>query len=475
MLFHEFSQVLGIQNILLDRLQDTVIPSLEIHTNFLKKHSIYFHWKVGQENLSLIDIAVKKGAIVLTSERGYANSSNPQIIYISSVRKVLTHLAKMQREKFKGQVIAVTGSVGKSSVKNMLSQVLSMKYQTLSTYGNENAWLGIYCTLANIELDTEYVVLETGASGPNTLSVPIQLVQPTISILLDVNFSHQEKYNNFKELVLEKASIIDALQSGGKLVISNQVFQQLKAFNYTFRKDITIDIVGTQADHDANFKIDNIFVDHKKVVANIYTTQSEKITVTQPNKANAINAIYSWVVLKTLGMELNQFNALIAFYKSLPRRFERIRVCNQQGKIFELIDDAYNTSPASALNAFQSIEYRAVKRKFLVFGDMLELGEESRTLHQVLLNDISLKQFDQIILVGPISQACNLLYQVNRVESIEDAFHLLKHLIVDGDLILLKASNGMNFYQLRKLLEAQAVHIQSATDWFIEDEFPLKM
>lgn len=452
---------------------DVEITSFEIYTSYLKKNSIYFLWHIGENAQRPLEIALKKGAYVVTSEKKYKDSTDPHIIYVNSVRNSLKTLAMYQRTHYKGHIIAVTGSVGKSSVKNMLSQILSMRYSTLYTLGNENAWLGIYCTLANIKDNTKFVVLETGASGPGSLSIPIQVVKPTISILLDVNFSHQEKYVNFTELLLEKASIIDNLSANGWLVISNQTYKKLYNINYNFRKDIKLITVDTQIDSDAFYKINNIELNLKNTTADIYSDSVEKIILDQANSANAINGTYAWVVMKQLGMSLDQFNSLIQFYKPLPRRFERLRVCSINGNIFELIDDAYNASPISALNAINSIQIRKSRRKILVFGDMLELGNRTLELHQNLFNQPIFSQFDKILLIGEVSHKCTLPFNADFVKNISEAYDLLQYFIEDGDLILLKASNSMNLYQLRKLLESNAIHVTQALSWFIENEYPI--
>lgn len=467
-----FFKINKLENLLDSRQLDVEIPSFEIYPAYLKKNSIYFLWLSGDDAHQSLALALRKGAYVVTSEIIYKNNQNPKIIYVKSVRQNLKQLAEYQREHFNGEVIAITGSVGKSSVKNMLSQVLAMKHMTISTLGNENAWLGIYCTLANIRSETKYVVLETGASCPRSLSVPIQVVKPTISVLLDVNYSHQEKYNSFKELLAEKASVIDALVENGKLFIAFNVAQKLNEQGYVFRKDISMTTIGDSDHPQIDYKILNIDIDKKKAITNIFSETAEQIILSQPDRANAINSVYTWAVLKSLGMSLHQFNALIPFYKPLPRRFERLRICNQKEVVFELIDDAYNSSPISVLSALQSLEKRQTRRKILVFGDMLELGESTQELHQAIFDDSTFDQFERIILVGSVSHLCQTRFKADHIQSIKEAYEVLKDYILNGDLILLKASNGMNFYQLRKLFESEAIHTSSLTQWNIEDEYP---
>lgn len=448
------------------------IASFDIYVAALKKNSVYFHWKIGKENLYLIDMAIAKGAYVITSEKNYQNEIHQKILYVPSVRTALRRIAIAQRQKFKGEVIAVTGSVGKSSVKNMLADVLQMTCVTIYTMGNENAFLGIFCALCNITDQTQYVVLETGASGPKSLSLPIQVVKPTISILLDVNWSHQEKYQNFAELLKEKASIINALDLNGKLIIHEGVLQQLKKIQFEIRPDILVRTVSEQKNRQADYQILNIDLKKGATDVQIQADHLQTIHLNQSNYANGINAVYSWAICEILGVKLAQFNSLIAFYKPLPRRFERIRVCDEKLRIYELIDDAYNASPISTISLMQSLSIRQVKRKILVLGDMLELGEDSHVLHQEVMQHQSLEQFDQVLVVGEIYKQTKLPAQVRYFESLDDLTIYLQDTIRTGDLVALKASNGMNFFKLRRTLEKDAVHLASSITWFIEDEFP---
>lgn len=469
----DFFQIIQFENTLENRKEIVDIVSFEMYPAYIKKNSVYFHWVVGKDSKRILELALQKGAYVVTSDTGYKNSLNPQIIYVGSVSRALKALALYQRKNYQGEVIAITGSIGKSSVKNMLSQVLAMKHVTLSTIGNENAWLGIYCTLSNIRPDTQYIVLETGASGPKSLSVPIQVVKPTIAVLLDVNFSHQEKYASFEDLLLEKASIIDSLVENGRLFISYNTYQQLLQHNYCFRADIKIHTIAEASDQQVDFKIENIHIDIHATTITVHSDLMENISLQQSNTANAINAVYSWAVLKSIGMPLNQFNSLIRFYKPLPRRFERLRICQKNGQVFELIDDAYNSSPLSALSAIQSLEIRKPRRKILVFADMLELGEKSFELHQALFEESTFKQFDHIVILGEISQSCQLPFKATHAGSIDEILEILTQQILSGDLLLLKGSNGMNLFLLRKKLEALAIHVSSSNFWCIEDEYSL--
>ena len=138
---------------------NTKVSHFWIYTETLKKDSIYFHWKSGGKNDVLIDIALKKGAFVFTSDkRIILENKNPKIIYVTSVRRTIESIAKYKRNNFEGDVISITGSVGKSSVKNMLSSLLGMNAKTLCTLCNENTWLGTGAILCNIDAKTKYIV-----------------------------------------------------------------------------------------------------------------------------------------------------------------------------------------------------------------------------------------------------------------------------------------------------------------------------
>lgn len=456
--------------------QDLYLTDLEckvkhfaIYTEHLKKDSLYFHWHVKEQDDYLVKKALARNAFVVTSDKRFLKLKHPRIILTSSVRLALENLALYKRKYFQGKVIAITGSVGKSSVKNILASVLEMDHRIVYTLGNENAWLGIYCTLCNIQNETAFVILETGASGPNSLAKPIKVVRPNISVLLDVNFSHQEKYPNFQSLLHEKASIIDVLTEHDSLIISAHTYQKLLDIDYKGIIQNQVYKVGQR--EDSTVYIKEMKINPKESEVQLYIDGVCSILkIKQSNYANLMNACYAFAVLKLLGFTEQKFNALIPFYKPLPRRYERLRICTHFGKIIELIDDAYNASPSSSLSLLSSLEMRYVKRKILVFGDMLELGQKSMELHQQVFQTGNFDQFAYVVLLGEFSHFAELNVPMYKAANIEDAYLFLQNFIESGDLIILKASNKMKLFELRKRLESNAINIASLDSWYIEDE-----
>ncbi|MCH7315987.1 Mur ligase family protein [Acinetobacter sp. ANC 3882] len=466
----EIMKISRITSYLDEEYHNKKIINFSIYTDGLAVDHLYFHWKTGSENLHLIDKALKKGAFVITSDPKYKNieSKRSKIIHVPSVKKILLALASYKRSIFTGDVIVVTGSVGKSSVKNMLSKMLSMNSHVIHTIGNENAWLGIYCTLCNIKKTTQYVVLETGASGVGSLSVPIKVVSPTISILLDINFSHQEKYPTLTDLLLEKSSVIDALKPGGRLVVSTRTFNMLKKIDYRIRNDINIVKVG---EDDADIKILKFSLEKKESSVDIYFYNNLiTLKIPQGNNADLINAVYVYAVLNGFDFNFSKFNALSNFYAPLPRRFDRNRVGYKHNLTFELIDDAYNSSPISVQSLLESISIRKVKNKVLILGDMLELGADSQKIHQSILDNPLLNQFNKIILIGDILFKCVKSKKMESFLNVDDFIPYIDSNFSDGSLIVLKASNAINLYKLHSHIKREAISFEKNINWFVEDE-----
>lgn len=445
------------------------ISKFSIHVDNLSTNDLYFHWRVGKESLLFIDKALKKGAFVITSEEKYKKIEleGGKIIYVPSVKKILLKLAQYKRSVFDGEVVAITGSVGKSSIKNMLSMILSMNAHVIYTVGNENAWLGIYCALCNINQKTKYVVLETGASGLGTLSTPIKVVSPTISVLLDINFSHQGKYPTIEDLIFEKASIIGALRLKGKLIISYNTLNMLRNLKYVIREDIHVISIGDGADISI---LRNNLGKRNSTVDVSFHGELVKLKIPQGNIADLINAVYVFAVLNNFGINFIKFNALSSFYRPLPRRFDRSRIGYKENLTFELIDDAYNSSPISIQSLLESIEIREVQEKILILGDMLELGMDSVKLHQSILENQLLNQFSKIILIGEIFSQCEKSDAMQSFLNVDQFIGSINDYISDGCLLVLKASHGINLYKLRNFFDKEAISVQKNIDWFVEDE-----
>lgn len=462
-------RILKLESSLNESLSNTIINNYCMFPNFLNNNSLYFHWRIGEDYYKNIRKAISQGAFVITSERNLPEDmGNEKIIKVVSVRDSLIKLASYIRGNYQKEIIAVTGSVGKSSVKNILSQVIKLDNEIVTTKGNENSWLGIFTSLCNLNSKIQISILETGASGPKSLSVPIAIVQPTIAVLLEVNSSHLGKYNSFKELLFEKASIIDNLKVGGLLVISNITKKHLLKMDYIFRRDIDVVVIGESIECD--FYIRSLYCVNNESIANvIYESKSYTLRNPLVNEANIINSCYAYVVLNKLGYSESKFNSLINFYTPLGRRYERIRV-NINNKIFELIDDAYNASPASTIDLLNTVSYRRSKRKIVILGDMTELGEIAEIEHENILNILNVLGFDSIILIGPVYSKCKSIESAKYFLNVQDAIPYVNSIIQEGDLVALKASNSIDLYQIRADLQHKSFSFLSNRDWYIEDE-----
>ncbi len=177
----------------------------------------------------------------------------------------------------------------------------------------------------------------------------------------------------------------------------------LRNLKYVIREDIHVISIGDGADISI---LRNNLGKRNSTVDVSFHGELVKLKIPQGNIADLINAVYVFAVLNNFGINFIKFNALSSFYRPLPRRFDRSRIGYKENLTFELIDDAYNSSPISIQSLLESIEIREVQEKILILGDMLELGMDSVKLHQSILENQLLNQFSKIILIGEIFSQC---------------------------------------------------------------------
>lgn len=386
--------------------------------------------------------AAKKGAKGVVVSR-LLPVALPQI-KVRDTTLALGQMGRAQRLQWEGPVVAVTGSVGKTTVKDMTAHLLSGTYRVLKAQGNLNNQWGLPLTLLGLTRKHEAAVVELGINHPGEMERLSEIARPDVTIVTAVGEAHLGFFKSRRHLAEEKKKIAAGLREGG-IKILNADDIMLK----TSDKDVMtfgLNLGSVRATHLEPQGLGTRFVleaDGEKAATNLQMPGVFNVS----NSAAAVAAgLALGIPLKALAKRLRSF---------IPQAWMRMEIKNLRGILF--INDAYNASPTSMQAALET--FRAIKgpnRKIAVLGDMLEMGEFSEESHLRIARMAAEGPFASVILVGGrMVQAARELpgrmsETVKSFRRVSEAGRFLKSRAQKGDAILLKASRGI---RLEKILE----------------------
>ena len=372
--------------------------------------------------------------------------SNKTIIKVENTLEALYEIARYKRSQYDIPVIAVTGSVGKTSTKDIIASVVSTKYKTLKTEGNNNNNIGLPLTILKLK-DHEALVIEMGMNHFGEISLLTSIAKPTLAVITNIGTSHIGILGSRENILKAKLEILEGM-SIPKIIINNDNDLLHKWYEEN-REKIEIHTFGIQNKSDLNAENLELREDGSKFTA-ISTKQTLNIKVPVGGEHFVYNALCATQVGYNLGISNEKIIQGIAQFELTKKRMDIRKLDN--GAI--LINDAYNASYESMKASLEVLKNYTGTRKIAVLGDMFELGEYSEELHRKVGKEVANKNIDILICSGEASKfiieeaeknsKIKTYYFHNNEEIVENLSQELKN----GDVILVKASNGMKFFEI---------------------------
>lgn len=427
--------------------QDLSISSYSIDSRTLKPGDLYFAIKGDRfDGHEFIAKALKKGAagVVFSKTSSFELSKEQCAFQVEDPCLAFQNLAQQHRLNQKAKVVAVTGSNGKTTTKEWVAQLCSLKAKVHKTDGNKNNHIGVPISLLNLEPSHEVAVIEMGMNALREIDRLAEIAVPNIGVVTSVGSSHLEKLKSIENVYKGKKELVDRVSQTGGVVFLNgddsNVLQMATGAN------CPVFIYGTNEAFDYVAK--NIRASSKKeILFDLEVPIHQfKATVRLPHlgRHNVLNCLAAIAVAHSLGGDLTEIVAACADLTSPAMRLEWVE---KEGLFF--INDAYNANPTSmevALNVLEEIETEG--KKIFVCGDMLELGMVSELAHQQLGEKIYDSKVDVLIAYGHLSQAtaeraveCGMdekdVFVCYEKQAIPD---IIKDVASPGDVVLLKGS-----------------------------------
>ncbi len=372
------------------------------------------------------------------------------IIKVKDTIKAIQDIASYKRSLYNIPVIGITGSVGKTSTRDLIASVVSQRYKTLSTVGNQNNDIGLPFTLLKLK-DHEIAVIEMGMNQLGQISCLSKITKPTISVITNIGTSHIGDLKSRENILKAKLEILDGMQE--RMLIINNDNDLLHKWYENSEKEYNITTYGidNQSDIQANDIIE--YEEYSKFMC-INNKEKEEIDIQVPisGKHFVYNAMCAIAVGKQLGLTDEEIKKGIKQTNLTKKRMQIIKLKED----ITIINDSYNASHESMKAAIEYLGRDSAKRKIAVLGDMFDLGEYSEELHRKVGKELVENKIDILICTGNevknmMDEAikCGMKKENTYYESSnEDVKNRIKSIMKSNDEILIKASNGMKFFNI---------------------------
>lgn len=404
-----------------------------------------------------IDMAFSKGASAAIVERVPDGIDTKKLLLVQNSINALNNLANYKRKKSKAVFIAITGSVGKTSTKELLNLAFSAHGKTFSSRGNYNNFLGVPINLASMPDDIEFAILEIGMDHAGEITPLTKMVTPNIAIITGIEHIHQANFPSIEGIANAKAEIFLGLLPNSTAIINSKsnCYDLLKQYALDNLNITNIINIGNDS-KVVNYKIDN---NNTSAKLNILAKDVELnldgiIGIHQvQNMAIALSTV------KSLGLSIEKSAQSLSKFE-LPQGRGKVSKIDINNKNITLIDDSYNAGPISMKAALKNMSYYS-GRKIAILGDMVDMGPNSLAMHLALENDIIENNIDKVICFGEQMQNLQVALpkdkQYGSYTSLKELAKELPNKLESGDILLIKGS----FYLTRLFYFTQ--HLREGT------------
>ena len=391
---------------------------------------------------------VKKGALCVVSHEDLGETDFPYI-FVESTGQALLDIAKLYRDSVNPKVVGVTGSVGKTSTKEMIASVLAQKYSVHKTLGNFNNEWGLPITLFAMPEDTEVAILEMGINHFGEMRRLSSVSNPDICVITNIGIAHLEFLKTREGILQEKTEMIKDMKDGGSILLNgdDDLLSTVGAY-----KGVEPQFFGV---NDGNsFYADNINpLGLKGTACTIHLPSGESFdcVVPLPGSHMVLNALAGTAAGYSLDLTAEEIKAGIEGLPMMPGRNNIIKT----DKLI-ILDDCYNANPVS-MKAAMNVLNLGIGRKVAILGDMGELGENAYDMHYETGAYAAENGIDVVCGIGNISkgitEAAKNKCEVHWFEKTEDFIEAMGTIIKAEDNVLVKASHSMHFEKIVKALE----------------------
>ena len=393
--------------------------------------------------------AIKKGAAGVLVGKNFSAEIPGAILKVADTLEAYQKIGGYWRDRFDIPVVAVTGSSGKTTTKDLTAAVLTALGKIQKTSANFNNEIGVPLTLLGINDEHKAAVVEIGMRGLGQIEALAKFVKPTIAIITNVNETHIELLGSMENIAKAKGELAEAIKPGGTVILNAD-----NSYTEDIKKVVApgVNILTFAVENPADIKAENISAHQTSTDFDLlYRGKKYHMDLPVIGRHNVLNALSAVAVGISCGISFDEMQRGFSTLVTTKMRFEVIRRDN-----LVIVNDAYNASPASMCASIRTVSEIYDGRKIAVLGDMLELGNIAEKSHREVGKEVFENNFDVLITYGELGKFIAAgakdagMEKVFTTDTHEETAKKILAVIKDGDTILFKASHGMH---LEKVIE----------------------
>jgi murE/murF fusion protein len=425
--------------------------NVSINSKQVNFKSLFFAIKgKKKDGHNFVKEAIAKGAEKVVVNKSTRGINSKKLIWVPNTLIALNSLAKATRRHTEAKIIGITGSSGKTTLKDMTSFILKNFGNTSSSKSSFNNRYGVPLSLSNLQEKDLYGVFELGMDKKGEINSLSKILKPNIAVITNISSAHIKNFKNQKEIAEAKSEIINNLVAQGTLILNRDD----KFFNYIARiarkKNVQIKSFGLNKYADLYLKN----IRKNKNIYQVSISHNNKVylfNIKYNNNTYIQNVLSTCLIIFNLNLDISDKKNIFLNFKIPEGRGDMNKI-----KIFEkkfyLLDESYNANPHSmrlAINHFNNIDKKKTQ-KILVLGDMLELGKKTKFFHRNLAKYINSSNIDKVFVIGKSILETYKFVRKNKkgkiLNAMSDIGSLIRNYINDNDYVMIKGSNltGLN-------------------------------
>jgi len=427
------------------------IRNASINSKEIKKNDIFFAIKGKKKdgNLFIKEAFKNKASLVISDKL----KNNKNCLRVKNTLKFLTEASSILRENMSGKIIAITGSSGKTSLKELIGRSLKKNYNVTYSPKSFNNKFGVPISLFNLRKNDDFGIFEIGMDKKNEINFLSKIIKPDVGIITNVSYAHIKNFRNIKEIALAKSEIIQNIKENGYLILNaDDLF-------YNFHKKIAL-----------KKKINILSFSIKNKNSNVYLNSIKKqklkykisITINNINKyfyyntcfESDIKNLLASITIISVYKNIKKLDCNFFYNHKIPTGRGNISKIKLFKKVFYLIDHSYNSNPLSLNSALKNFDMIKLNddNKHLILGDMLELGKYSKKLHIDIAKNINKTSIKNVNVIGKhMTEAYKILHKKKKGTILKnhlEIINLIKNNINNNDYLMIKGSNSTGLNKL---------------------------